>query len=174
SLVVVSSTKNLTTQLQSHWRSIAARSAYILLKRKRYDVSGRQTISLPLYVIGGIAVAIVLLTCCCTLFVRNKCARLLGKLTGRKKQEKYYSDVEQGRSKRAGMRESRKRKKRERDLASRNFTHTDTGTEAGEPIVLPPLQPEKPERQEDESPIACYKCYRKKQRRKRRKRQTRR
>ncbi|XP_018396996.1 PREDICTED: uncharacterized protein LOC108775195 isoform X3 [Cyphomyrmex costatus] len=50
-------------------------------------LSGRQAISLSIHVIGGIIIAIIICTCCCTLFVRNKCARIIDKLTGRQKKD---------------------------------------------------------------------------------------
>lgn len=50
-------------------------------------ILGRRSICISLHVAGGIIIATVLLTCCCTLIVRKKCARIVDKLTGRKKKE---------------------------------------------------------------------------------------
>ncbi|XP_024881597.1 uncharacterized protein LOC112460899 [Temnothorax curvispinosus] len=120
-------------------------------------LSGRRPISLSLYVAGGIVIAIIICTCCCTLFVRNKCARIFNKLTGRRKKEKYFSDVEEGRKK--------LRKKRKRPV-SPDLTYIPTE-------VTAPIIPREPERLENGSPTPCYKCYRKKKRGRKAKRQTR-
>lgn len=53
-------------------------------------ILGRRSISLSLHVAGGIIIGIIILTCCCTLFLRNKCARIINKLTGRKKKESVW------------------------------------------------------------------------------------
>lgn len=63
----------------SGWHSFPARS-----------VLGHRLICLSLYVAGGLIVAIIICTCCCTLFVRNKCARIVNKLTGRRKKESVW------------------------------------------------------------------------------------
>ncbi|KAL0128635.1 hypothetical protein PUN28_003786 [Cardiocondyla obscurior] len=54
---------------------------------------GRRSISLPLYVAGGIVIAIIICTCCCTLCIRSKCARIINKLTGRGKREPAPPDL---------------------------------------------------------------------------------
>ncbi|XP_077281880.1 uncharacterized protein LOC143908253 [Temnothorax americanus] len=133
-------------------------------------ILGRRPISLSLYVAGGIVIAIIICTCCCTLFVRNKCARIFNKLMGRRKKEsvkaivislrntfrKYFSDVEEGRKK--------LRKKRKRPV-SPDLTYI--------PTEVAPIIPREPERLENGSPTPCYKCYRKKKRGRKAKRQTR-
>ncbi|XP_028047818.1 uncharacterized protein LOC114254826 [Monomorium pharaonis] len=123
-------------------------------------LSGRRSISLSLPVAGGIIIAIIICTCCCTLCARYKCARIVNKLTGRRKKEKYFpSYIEEGRKK---LRKKRKKKRPvSPDLA------IGTATEVTAPII-----PKEPERLEDASPTPCYKCYRKKK--KGRKRQIRR
>ncbi|XP_070166952.1 uncharacterized protein [Polyergus mexicanus] len=115
-------------------------------------LSGRRTISLSLYVIGGIIIATVILTCCCTICVRKKCARIINKLTWRKKKEKYPpSDIEEGRRKR--MKKLRRKKKR---ILSPELVQTEITT---------PIIPKEREILENGSPTACHKCYRKKKRR---------
>lgn len=53
-------------------------------------ILGRRSISLSLHVVGGIIIATILLTCCCTICVRKKCARIINKLTWRKKKESVW------------------------------------------------------------------------------------
>ncbi|XP_070510441.1 uncharacterized protein [Cardiocondyla obscurior] len=134
-------------------------------------ILGRRSISLPLYVAGGIVIAIIICTCCCTLCIRSKCARIINKLTGRGKREsvlislrntfrKYFSsDVEEGRKK------IRKKKKRP---APPDLTYVPTEVTAS----IIPRESQRLERLENESPTDCYKCYRKKKKRQRVKRRT--
>ncbi|XP_012231022.1 uncharacterized protein [Linepithema humile] len=122
-------------------------------------LSGRQPICLSLHIAGGIVIAIIILSCCCALCVRNKCARLCNKLTGKKKKEKHF-DIEEGRKKRGSARKLRKKRKR---TLSPDVVHAEK--ELTTPIIA-----REQERSENASPITCYKCCPKKKRRRRLKR----
>ncbi|XP_050464453.1 uncharacterized protein LOC126858291 [Cataglyphis hispanica] len=121
-------------------------------------LSGRRPISLSLYAVGGIIIATIILTCCCTVWIRKKCARLINKFRWRKKKEIYVSpDIEEGRKKR--VKNLRKKKRR---ILSPEVMQTE---------VTAPIIPKEREISENGSPTPCYKCFRKKK--KRPKRQTR-
>ncbi|XP_029169535.1 uncharacterized protein LOC114939406 [Nylanderia fulva] len=117
-------------------------------------LSGRQPISLSLHVAGGIAVAIIILTCCCTLLVRHKCARIADKITGRRKKEKYPPDIEEGR----GRKRVKKWRKKKRRTISPELVQDQVE-------VTAPIISREAERSENGSPTPCYKCFRKKKKR---------
>ncbi|XP_076763852.1 uncharacterized protein LOC143431181 [Xylocopa sonorina] len=113
-------------------------------------ISGHTTFKVSLRTAGIVLASTILLTCCCTLFIRNRLFNLFNKIRGKKKKGKFIpieDDVDIARS--YLVRKPRVKRKR---APSYELVHTATQNNT----VAAPREPEEPQ------PTACYKCYRKK------------
>ncbi|XP_029032218.1 uncharacterized protein LOC114871016 [Osmia bicornis bicornis] len=111
-------------------------------------ISGQTTIKMSLRTVGIILVTIVLLTCCCTLFIRNRLAHLWNKIRGKKKKGKLIPIGTEDISRSYFVRKPHTKRKR----PSYELVHAATQNN----IVAVPKEPEEP------PPTGCYKCYKKK------------
>ncbi|XP_078037148.1 uncharacterized protein LOC144470150 [Augochlora pura] len=115
---------------------------------------GQKTLKISLRTAGLVVAFTILLTCCCTLFIRNRLANLWNKIFRRKKKKKgkliaaLEDDDEVSKS--YFIRKSRVKKKK-----SPSYELINTGTQNTMLITPAETEPEP-------SPTNCYKCYKKK------------
>ncbi|XP_033183834.1 uncharacterized protein LOC117235201 [Bombus vosnesenskii] len=116
-------------------------------------ISGRTTIKLSLHSAGIVLASIIVVSCLCTLLIRNRLMKLFDRIRGKKKKGKFIAigdDIEDV-SRSYFIRKPRIKRKRP---PSYELVHTATQNSAPPPSV--PQEPEEPE------PMACYRCYKKK------------
>ncbi|XP_054000704.1 uncharacterized protein LOC128888092 [Hylaeus anthracinus] len=111
------------------------------------------TIKVSIKTGGIVLISTILLTCCCTLFIRHRIANVFNRIFGRskktksKKKGKYIAiDTDE-----PGYYVRKARPKRKREPS---YELVDMGTQ--NTIAVVPKEPEEP------PPTGCYKCYKKK------------
>ncbi|KAG7189404.1 hypothetical protein KM043_017110 [Ampulex compressa] len=115
--------------------------------------NGYTYVKLSLRTAGIIVLSTILLTCCCTLFIRSKLTKLCSGFRGKKKKSKFIPvDGDDERAvPRRGLSLKKSRKKRKR-MPSYDMVHASTQDSATTEV----REPEEP------PPTGCYKCYKKK------------
>ncbi|XP_076666926.1 uncharacterized protein LOC143368265 [Andrena cerasifolii] len=118
----------------------------------KISVTGSTTIRISLQTAGIVLLSTILLTCCCTLFIRNKITKLFNKIRGKTRKGKFVpivaADAEDV-SRSYYVRKPRAKRKR---APSYELVHT--ATQNAVPVVV--KEPEEP------PPTGCYRCYKKK------------
>ncbi|CAL7936060.1 unnamed protein product [Xylocopa violacea] len=112
-------------------------------------ISGHTTFKISLRTAGIVLASTILLTCCCTLLIRNRLLNLFNKIRGKKKKGKFIpieDDVDISRS--YIVRKPRIKRKR---APSYEMVHTATQNNTV-PVAKEPEEPQP----------SCYKCYKKK------------
>ncbi|XP_076636868.1 uncharacterized protein LOC143349469 [Colletes latitarsis] len=124
-------------------------------------LSGSTSIRVSLQTAGIVMITTILLTCCCTLFIRYRIANLFHSIFRRNKKKKKKTSKLKGKyvtidtddpedvSRGYVVRKSRAKRKR-----APSYELIDTGTQ--NTITVVPKEPE------EAPPTGCYKCYKKK------------
>ncbi|XP_017885668.1 uncharacterized protein LOC108628341 isoform X2 [Ceratina calcarata] len=115
-------------------------------------IGGGTTLKVTLKTAGIVLASTVLLTCCCTLIIRNRLTKVLSKIRGKKKKNKLIDETEDVARSYLIRRPRRIKRKR---APSYEMVHTATQNTltlgAAEPVV-----------EEPQPTPACFKCYKKK------------
>ncbi|XP_076302811.1 uncharacterized protein LOC143221185 isoform X3 [Lasioglossum baleicum] len=116
----------------------------------KFRAIGQKTFKVSLRTAGLVVASTILVTCCCTLFIRRSLANLWNKIFRRKKKKKGKL-IDEGEvvSRSYFVRKPRAKKKR-----ASSYELINTGTQGT--MYIAPAEPEPPE------PTGCYKCYKKK------------